>query len=97
MGNPEANPLVSTQKSADSLTVALHPLVLLTISDQITRHTLRELPGPIIGAILGQQNGREITMEHAFDCAVDTESDAMPLKTEWLRTRLTESECRLGT
>ncbi|UKZ47074.1 hypothetical protein TrVGV298_001288 [Trichoderma virens] len=26
--------------------------------------------GPIIGALLGQQNGREITIEHAFECHV---------------------------
>jgi COP9 signalosome complex subunit 6 len=49
----------------------LHPLVLLTMSDYITRHTLREQRGPIIGAILGQQNGREITMEHAFECHLE--------------------------
>ncbi|CAG8957340.1 hypothetical protein HYFRA_00010765 [Hymenoscyphus fraxineus] len=63
------NPLISTQKSSDSgLQVALHPLVLLTISDYITRHTLRQQKGPIVGALLGEQNGREITIEHAFDC-----------------------------
>jgi len=61
------NPLISSQKSSE-LQVVLHPLVLLTISDYITRHTLRDLGGPVIGAVLGQHNGREITMEHAFEC-----------------------------
>ncbi|KAM0250061.1 hypothetical protein ACHAQJ_008754 [Trichoderma viride] len=63
------NPLLSSQKSSQVQAV-LHPLVLLTISDYITRHTLREQKGPIIGALLGQQNGREITIEHAFECHV---------------------------
>ncbi|KAH6895325.1 hypothetical protein B0T10DRAFT_477657 [Thelonectria olida] len=63
------NPLLSSQKSSD-LHAVLHPLVLLTISDYITRHTLREQKGPIVGALLGQQNGREITIEHAIEAHV---------------------------
>lgn len=60
-----------SQKSSDSgLHLQLHPLVLLTISDHITRHAARSQQGPIIGALLGQQNGREITVEHAFECVV---------------------------
>ncbi|RFU75415.1 cop9 signalosome subunit 6 [Trichoderma arundinaceum] len=65
----QKNPLLSSQKNSQ-VQVVLHPLVLLTISDYITRHTLREQTGPIIGALLGQQNGREITIEHAFECHV---------------------------
>lgn len=61
------NPLISTQGSSE-LQVILHPLVLLTISDYITRHTLRKHEGPVVGVMLGQQNGREITIEHAFEC-----------------------------
>lgn len=70
--NPQTspkNPLLSTQKSSQ-LQAVLHPLVLLTISDYITRHTLRGQNGPIVGALLGQQNGREITIEHAFECHI---------------------------
>ena len=67
MAPTAVNPLLSTQTSSQQQAI-LHPLVLLTISDYITRHTLREQSGPIVGAVLGQQNGREITMEHAFEC-----------------------------
>jgi COP9 signalosome complex subunit 6 len=66
-----SNTLLSSQKSAQ-IQAVLHPLVLLTISDYITRHTLREQQGPIVGALLGQQNGREITIEHAFECHMRT-------------------------
>ncbi|KAL2820518.1 hypothetical protein BDW59DRAFT_113528 [Aspergillus cavernicola] len=60
-----------SQKSSDSgLHLQLHPLVLLTISDHITRHAARSQQGPIIGALLGQQDGRVITVEHAFECVV---------------------------
>ncbi|KJZ79250.1 hypothetical protein HIM_01401 [Hirsutella minnesotensis 3608] len=67
MAAPSLNPLMSSQRSSQLQTV-LHPLVLLAISDYITRHTLRDQQGPVVGALLGQQNGREITIEHVFDC-----------------------------
>ncbi|KAM0563655.1 hypothetical protein ACHAPJ_001381 [Fusarium lateritium] len=70
-----ANTLLSSQKSSE-LQAVLHPLVLLTISDYITRHTLRQQQGPIVGVLLGQQNGREITIEHAFEAHTRQEPSA---------------------
>jgi len=88
----ESNPLISTQKSSDtSLQVALHPLVLLTISDYITRHTLRQQKGTIVGALLGEQNGREITIEHAFDCLLVEKEDGIILNHTWFEQRLQQS------
>ncbi|KAI2620010.1 hypothetical protein GGR54DRAFT_602159 [Hypoxylon sp. NC1633] len=89
MASAPHNPLVSSQKSSDSgLQAVLHPLVLLTISDYITRHTLREQAGPIVGALLGQQNGREITIEHAFECAILEKDDKIILDSDWFSQRL---------
>jgi COP9 signalosome complex subunit 6 len=87
------NPLLSTQKSSDSgLQAALHPLVLLTISDYITRHTLRQQKGPIVGALLGQQNGREITIEHAFECLLVQGGREVNLNQAWFEDRLQQSK-----
>lgn len=83
----QPNAFFSTQKSDSGLEVALHPLVLLTISDYITRHTLRNQTGPIIGALLGQQNGREVTVEHAFECKVLDGS----IDPDWFMNRLQQS------
>ncbi|KAL4788093.1 hypothetical protein BJX76DRAFT_317076 [Aspergillus varians] len=66
----QADSLLSQKSSDSGLHLQLHPLVLLTISDHITRHAARSQQGPITGALLGQQNGREITVEHAFECVV---------------------------
>ncbi|ORY65214.1 COP9 signalosome-like protein subunit 6 [Pseudomassariella vexata] len=83
------NPLISSQKSSDSgLQAVLHPLVLLTISDYITRHTLRDQQGPIVGALLGQQNGREITIEHAFECATIAQNREVIMDPIWFGQRL---------
>ncbi|KYK59541.1 hypothetical protein DCS_00671 [Drechmeria coniospora] len=62
-----ANPLISSKMNSQ-MRVILHPLVLLTISDYITRHTLRGQSGPIVGALLGRQRGCDITVENAFEC-----------------------------
>jgi COP9 signalosome complex subunit 6 len=86
MAQESQNPFLSMQKS--DLHVALHPLPLLNISDYITRHTLRQQEGAIVGALLGQQNGQEITVEHAFECRVEGND----LDDEWFTVRLQQSE-----
>ncbi|KAI0971511.1 COP9 signalosome-like protein subunit 6 [Xylaria arbuscula] len=89
MESAAKNPLLSTQKASDSgLQAVLHPLVLLTISDYITRHTLREQPGPVVGALIGQQNGREVTIEHAFECATQITDGEVKLDASWFGQRL---------
>lgn len=94
MDAPSSNPLLSSQKGSD-LQVILHPLVLLTISDYITRHTLRQQKYPIIGALLGKHDGREITVEFAFDCHViasDVDGGYL-LHDGMFADRLEQSEC----
>ncbi|KAI8961632.1 hypothetical protein F5Y11DRAFT_222311 [Daldinia sp. FL1419] len=89
MGLADPNPLLSSQKSSDSgLQAVLHPLVLLTISDYITRHTLRAQQGPVVGALIGQQNGREVTIEHAFECATVAKDGDIVLEPVWFAQRL---------
>ena len=84
-----SNSLISSSKASDSsLRVHLHPLILLTISDYITRHTLRGYSKPIVGALLGQQNGRDITLEHAFECEVISDDDQVTLHEQWFKERL---------
>lgn len=90
MAEDQSKSLLSIHKSSDSgLQIHLHPLVLLTISDYITRHILRRQQGPIVGALLGQQNGREISLEYAFECSVIAGADeTVILDDEWLKERL---------
>ncbi|KAL4756898.1 COP9 signalosome complex subunit 6 [Aspergillus foveolatus] len=81
---------ILSQKSSDSgLHIQLHPLALLTISDHITRHAARSQHGPIVGALLGQQNGREITVEHGFECVVEIGPNGeAQLPNEWFVDRV---------
>jgi COP9 signalosome complex subunit 6 len=89
MAEPLENPLVSSKPSDTGTTVSLHPLVLLTASDQITRYRVRSEKEPLVGIILGQQKGREITAEHAFVAGlVKTEAGQYTFKQPWLETRI---------
>lgn len=90
MAENTGNPLISTSRASDtSPIVQLHPLVLLTISDCISRHTLRQQPGPVVGAILGAQNGQEVTMEVAFQAKLKSSDDGeVTLDDEWFSKRL---------
>ncbi|KAA8647643.1 COP9 signalosome complex subunit 6 [Aspergillus tanneri] len=85
----QRSPLVSQKSSDSGLHIQLHPLILLTISDHITRYAARRQQGPIIGALLGQQNGREITLEHAFECVVvEGQNGEAQLSHDWFVDRV---------
>ncbi|PGH07534.1 hypothetical protein AJ79_06269 [Helicocarpus griseus UAMH5409] len=85
----ESNPLISLKSSDSGLQVLLHPLVLLNISDHITRHIARQQKGPIVGALLGQQKGRIISLEHVFECNVVTNPNGdVTLHEAWFEDRL---------
>ena len=82
------NPLVSPKTSDSGLQAHLHPLVLLTISDLIARRSLRRQKGPLVGAIFGQQNGREISLEHATECQVAQKDDGtFIIHQSWFKDR----------
>ncbi|KAK4125511.1 hypothetical protein N657DRAFT_567416 [Parathielavia appendiculata] len=90
MAGQAANELLSTQKASESgLQLALHPLPILEISDLIVRGYQRGLKGAVVGALLGQQNGRAVTIEHSFTCKSAKNADGFyELDQEWFRKRL---------
>lgn len=82
------NPLVSPKTSDSGLLAHLHPLVLLTISDLVARRSLRRQDGPLVGAIFGQQNGREISLEHATECHIIQKDDgSYAIHETWFKDR----------
>jgi COP9 signalosome complex subunit 6 len=90
MAEAASNPLLAGNLPSDtSPEIQLHPLVILTISDTIARRVIRNQNGPIAGAILGQQNGREITMEVAFDSKMEVGADGqVQFDKTWFDDRL---------
>lgn len=83
------NALVADQPSDSDLKVSLHPLVLLTITDHLTRRQVRGQSGILIGALLGQQHDREVTIEHGFECSIEVDGQGQAgLQPEWFEDRL---------
>lgn len=64
-------PIVSDSQSSSGLSISIHPLVLLNISDHYTRTKLQEPEfangGRIYGALLAQQSGRDIDVINSFE------------------------------
>jgi COP9 signalosome complex subunit 6 len=84
--------LLSAQPSGSGLEVTLHPLPILSLSDLITRAGVRQTSGPIVTALLGQQNGLAITVEESFDLKVDLEGEkGLLLDETWFQQRLEQS------
>lgn len=75
--------------------VILHPLPLIAISDYVVRHTLRQQSGPVVGALFGQQNGREISIEFAYEVLTLVADDNVTLDVAWFDERLEQSESLL--
>lgn len=85
--------LLHTQRNLPNMeSVILHPLPVISIGDYVTRHKLREQPGPIVGALFGQQNGREVTIETAYEVQTLVDGDQVTLEPSWFETRLEQSK-----
>jgi COP9 signalosome complex subunit 6 len=59
--------LVDPSASDTSPHILFHPLALIAIDDHVSRSGIRRL-GPIVGALLGRHNGKEVVVEQAFEC-----------------------------
>ncbi|CAK5280085.1 unnamed protein product [Mycena citricolor] len=70
-------PVVLPSSTLSGLSLSLHPLPILNISEHLTRLKLqRNTNSPfVLGALLGTQNGREVEIVNTFELAVDLESE----------------------
>lgn len=82
--------LLVSQAPESGQRVHLHPLVLLTASDLITRHRLRQLEGPIAGLLLGQQEGTRISAEYAFTAKL--KDGLLDQTAQWTDRRIEQCE-----
>ncbi|KAH3756324.1 Mov34/MPN/PAD-1 family protein [Pelomyxa schiedti] len=74
--------------SKSALSVSLHPLVLLTISDHFTRASLTGARR-IVGAILGTQKGREVEVYNCFELiAAITDQNITSIDIDFLKKKL---------
>lgn len=90
-------PLLSKLRNLPNMeSVILHPMPVICVGDYATRHELRGQSGPIVGALFGQQNGREVTIEFAYEVQTLVNGDQITLEPGWFETRLEQSESGLS-
>ncbi|KAL6299030.1 COP9 signalosome subunit 6 [Sparassis latifolia] len=68
-------PVVLPSTTTSGLSLALHPLPILNISEHLTRRKLQTKSNEpfVLGALLGTQNGREVEIVNTFELAVEND------------------------
>ncbi|ORX58152.1 Mov34-domain-containing protein [Hesseltinella vesiculosa] len=85
--NTPVAPIVTSVASTSGLTISIHPLVLLNVSDHYTRTKLQTSQSTgIYGVLLAQQSGRDIDIIHSFELKLN--QDNMTFDQEYLGTKL---------
>ncbi|KAF8898427.1 COP9 signalosome subunit 6 [Infundibulicybe gibba] len=71
--------VVLPSTTTSGLSLSLHPLPILNISEHLTRLKLQtNSPSPfVLGALLGTQNGREVEIVNTFELAVEGETSSV--------------------
>ncbi|KAJ6501663.1 COP9 signalosome subunit 6 [Mycena vitilis] len=66
-------PVVLSSSTTSGLSLSLHPLPILNISEHLTRLKLQTNSNSpfVLGALLGTQNGREVEIVNTFELAVE--------------------------
>ncbi|BEI99517.1 hypothetical protein CcaverHIS631_0405600 [Cutaneotrichosporon cavernicola] len=82
----DKNSVVAESGANSGLTINLHPLAILNISDHYTRVKCTGSTAKMLGAILGTQNGRDVSMQNSFELTLD-ESDSTKFDAAFLATR----------
>ncbi|RUS21155.1 COP9 signalosome complex subunit 6-like protein [Endogone sp. FLAS-F59071] len=84
-----SQPVVSTAQNISGLSVSLHPLVLLNISDHFTRVRLQtQNPNPqVIGALLGIQTGRDVEIFNSFELLFHLDTGAVVIDMEYFKDK----------
>ncbi|CAJ1058976.1 COP9 signalosome complex subunit 6 isoform X1 [Xyrichtys novacula] len=83
-----ASPSVMASGVTGSVSVALHPLVILNISDHWIRIRSQEgRPMQVIGALIGKQEGRNIEVMNSFELLSHTIDDRVHIDKEYYYTK----------
>lgn len=76
---------------AATVSVSLHPLVIMNISEHWTRTKAQEgRPTPVFGALIGKQNGRDIELMNSFELALDQQlstTEAVVIDMEYYKVK----------
>uniref|UniRef100_A0A915PSA6 COP9 signalosome complex subunit 6 n=1 Tax=Setaria digitata TaxID=48799 RepID=A0A915PSA6_9BILA len=91
------NKSVGHSELISAITVSLHPLVIMNISEHVTRISAQHTDGKpfeVFGAILGKQSGRHVEMMNSFEVKWSDEGKGYAIiDANFLSTR--EQQCKI--
>nr|XP_014431084.1 COP9 signalosome complex subunit 6 [Pelodiscus sinensis] len=91
---PPVLPTVMASGVTGSVSVALHPLVILNISDHWIRMRSQEgRPVQVIGALIGRQEGRNIEVMNSFELLSHAAEESTLIDKEYYYTKEEQCEC----
>ncbi|KAJ8310584.1 hypothetical protein KUTeg_012449 [Tegillarca granosa] len=81
--NPDVGVMASAGTSG-SVSISLHPLVIMNISEHWTRVKAQEgKPVQVYGALIGKQKGRNIEVMNSFELVTDKVNDAVVVNMDY--------------
>ncbi|ESO83905.1 hypothetical protein LOTGIDRAFT_236402 [Lottia gigantea] len=87
--NPStSNSVMASAGTSGSVSVALHPLVIMNISEHWTRVKAQEgKPTQVFGALIGKQKGRNIEVMNSFELVIDHVDGAVMINMDYYNTK----------
>lgn len=83
---------VLAKNAIPSVTISLHPLVLMNISEHWTRFRAQEgTAKPVYGALIGKQDGRKIEVYNSFELRHETIDGDEVINRDYYNTK--EEQC----
>ena len=71
-----------------SLTIQVHPLVVMNIADHQTRAKYRTKPPRVIGVILGKQRGRILEIENTIETKFQVKAGKIEIDIAYTKMRI---------
>lgn len=85
---PAAPSVMAAAGTSGSVTVLLHPLVIMNVSEHWTRvRAQKGKPTQVLGALIGQQKGRKIEVMNSFELVFDLVDGNLVINMEYYQTK----------
>lgn len=86
---------ILAKNAIPSVTLSLHPLVLMNISEHWTRYRAQEgRAQPVYGALIGKQDGRKIEVCNSFELRYEEIDGDVVINRDYYNTK--EEQCELN-
>merc|ERR1711862_846893 len=85
---PSTSGVMAAAGTSGSVTVSLHPLVIMNVSEHWTRARAQEGRAmQVLGALIGQQKGRNIEVMNSFELVFDNVDGNIVINMEYYQTK----------